>query len=1183
MEILGLLIGIFALHWIVGLATAILLRGAFTAPLYEIRAIRFTLPIVGYIVLNLLWWVELFKFRLTFRNAAAGILFGMSLSVAVLWRRRFSRRLIRPLLPSRNDWPLLFPVAAVLASSVWPYVAAGIGNYFLPNATDYFSRVTPSITHGLAAPFEILNARAVFTSFLRDSYPIQVASLSLPQYIFGCSATDSAALQAILNLVYTAIAVYWLGRYLFAFPVRYAMVGSTFAVLSRFYFHTYLNGHLGSLAYGSVAPLIVGLTICLISERAYRATLPMLAVSLLFLDRTYPMVVYVLAPPFTLMALWLIFRDQKKRFREKVSILARSIVRWRVSLASISVALVLASIGLGGYLAASRMFYANRMSLVFNGYQPMYIVFDPEALQWFYGLRLFHGFGYGFLDPADGLMPLWYQRAASICTILLTLALFMTAPFLCRSKRRTVLAMFLLTLPALVLAFVLFWPFSYIIYKLLYVNYFMIVLAVSAAMLRLSRMPSGRAVWAIRGTMIGVVSMVAAINLFGGYKDAQFTLAEIRRVDLGDFHTLISKLPAVDHVKAYLIPSGGLEVDAMEYALKQANIGVSSSYAPKMLMITSQELTLSPIPAGVIVARSDRGKYVASPMPSNFIEVFPSHSQGDVLEASDGVAFAWLSTPFDYAALYFEAEFRDLARSIRSLPRGSTVYNDLPDSGYYSIVQQLLKKNSLTYSDDPSQCTYFIRLNHRVIDVERRMDGKNSAVVAAIVTQAGRTKGVDTAYRKSDSERVVWSNEVFELVQLPLANRIASIPEGLDVVGLASVIRERRVAVANEIPVLEPEHLVLDDVVRQAGGYEVRQGSRPAALVCVPEYLIRGIVGDGIGMASILWRSPLEYNKRRGYEFVLAARPEAIRIEEEEAKDGIWPPRQPLRTFLWPAKVEVGPGRDQELRLRIHGNEGELKLLFQTGPSLEEGEIALRAMRLDGLIRPLFFTLHAPSELVRIPMAALTLPGEKELEIVVESDFHFAKRVMPFDDRLLLYRLSYCGLGSVGEVYPPAVLHILNTATDSSLDHRQNDIVDPSSRQGLALGTGWFGREFENRAPFRWMADGAQIVLENATPNLDQIEVRGQVGPSAVKGEIRIVARLNGEPVATEDLAYNSAAQARIVLDTVAPGFRKALRRGQNVITLELKGGRHQIPGDSRMLLFRVFSVDLVGRSGEPR
>jgi hypothetical protein len=1165
MNILFSLFVIFAFHWLAGFATTILLQATFPISFYRIRAIRLTLPIAGYAVSSLIWWVA--TFRLMFATETA-IMIGAGCAVAsiAVMLQNFSKRLLIPLLPAKCDWPVLIIIPCVIAISGWPYLTAGMGHYFLVNETDYFLRVIPSVLVHNQVPADLLRASGGVGA-LRDLFPLQLSNLTLLQRLLGHPANDCAVLQAIVDLLYTAIGVYWLSRYIVRFRLAPSVAAAVFSVIAQFYFHTYLSGHIGSMLYAAMAPVFFGLCAWALARDRYRTTLLIIAVLWLFMGKAYPLVSYLLLPSLAIAKLRLMYLDQNKRW---IAWASKWLVKSRLSTraALILISVIVLVLAIPSYYVARALFYPNRISLIFVGYQPMLIVFNRQVFEWFYGLRLAGGFGYGFLEGGGKLMD-FYATFAFILSLLLTgIAIFMCMR-LWRDRLGSFLSMFLLFLPVLVFGFVMVWPFSYLIYKALYVHYFFIVIAVVGGLHYFLRATARRGTPLVRAAVCVVICIVGGINAFGSYKNGAIFLDTVRRFDLGDLYTLVGQMESAK-IASVTVPGYDLSSSVMNYGLQQAGIARTTDVRVGHLLMTAQHTSFTPIENRDIFMKSSKGKYVLSYTPDSVLEVYSSLATST--EVRNGVVFRWLATEYDYNSFTFANAFRGLAAFLRSLPGSPPVYNDFSDSGYYLAVDELLKRQSIRRSSDPRQCLYFVRLNRKVSEISARIMAQSSAVVASVIVAAGKQRVVEKSYVEANNQVRVWSNDLFEVVFIPMGGREMSAPADLDVQSLAEVIRNRGLAVANGVSAVEYEHSYLEDKMQALGVHFAAPGSATAVLLCVPKFILDGF-GNGSGeiVKALLWRSSDAFSRAQGYGLVLVPLRVARLVLAVEGTVPSELVNRPMRTIYWPFKGD--------LWIRAHRSDMELRVVWETGPSFAEETTIVRAMRRDGQTSPIFFRIDKPSQVLTVPVDHFARPGEESVDIVFESDVQLVRRVMPYDDRLLIYRVPYCVLVKKNEKpYTDAIKRVLraNWSADESL--ADTDIVEASSRKELALGVGWFQRELAGGVPYRWMADGAEIVLEAEKTSQKRIVIAGEVGASAPSGRISIVARLNGTVVANHEADYRSG-RAEIVLDCDSPSFMRAFRQGQNVISLATKGGGRKIRGDTRVLNFRVFRIALAENS----
>jgi hypothetical protein len=1167
MEILALLVALLAFTWTAGLTVAVLLRHTFPVSLYSVRAIRLTVPIVGYTASNLLWWLITFRFEKRSEVAIASGLVLFAVAIILLIRKGFSKRVILPLLPAKTDWPIALIFAIVTALAGWPYMALGLRNYFLLNETDYFFRVTPSIlqNHQVAASLFHLPASDSLAG-LRDLFPMQLSTLTLVQTLLGCTATDAGALQAILDLFYTALGVFWLSRHLFGFKRSSASAAAIFSIASQFYYHTYLGGHLGSLMYAGAAPFVFGFSVWALRHDSYRATFCVIVLLVLFMWGAYPLVIFLLAPPLALAKARLLYLENKPRLYGIASAWAR---RMKVSLRTAGMLLVVmvafCTLVCLGPLRA--LFYPNRISLTFNGYQPMYIVFDRTVLEWFFSLRLMQGFGSGFLEPGTVFLGV-YDVFSIFPVVVLIVVIGIACVRHWHNRLSSFFAAFVLLFPVTIIAFTLVWPFSYLVYKALYVHYFLIVMAaVSGFQYALSR-AAKRAL--VRRLLVGTILVVTVINVAGDVGLGVRTVEEIRQNDLADMRSLVTKLRSRGMRHVTLILAADLPTALMIYVLHEGGIETDTDVQLGRLLVTSQRTMLAPVADADIVVRSEKGKFALSRVSDSLVRLRGAPATST--EVRDGVPFRWINTPYEYNVLLLASQFEGVARFLNDLPGNPTACNDFADSGYYLAVDRLMEDYSITRSNDPHECSYFVRANPKIRRVVEKLQASRSPVVVPIIDTSGKDKVVPQIYAKSGTERQVWSDDLFEVVYIPREGRLFSTPAGLDTADLIQAIERNGLTVADGIPVVEHEHWFLEDQLKRAGlKVAPSWGKASAVLMCLPnDVLERARSKSPEIIEPMYWRSSNDFEGRQGYSVLLLRRPAAERITVDEAANPWLTLHQPLRTVLWPFKLAP------DLDIRVYRSDRELRLLFETGPSLRERSVTIRVRRRFGASEPMIFKIDAPSGIVRIPIATFFRdvpygPKEQFVDLGIESDLRFAKRIMPYDDRLLFYRVSDCELVRKDkELYSDHMKRVLRANWRLNPRPGERDIVDGSRGSGLALGIGWYRRETEHGAPFRWMADKADIVVDGDSVRHKRVLIQGRVGPSAPSGSVSVRVMLNGRLMSTFNVRNPTA---NVALDFGSPSLREWLRPGQNVITLMVGGGGKEIPGESRVLDFRVFHI----------
>jgi hypothetical protein len=119
------------------------------------------------------------------------------------------------------------------------------------------------------------------------------------------------------------------------------------------------------------------------------------------------------------------------------------------------------------------------------------------------------------------------------------------------------------------------------------------------------------------------------------------------------------------------------------------------------------------------------------------------------------------------------------------------------------------------------------------------------------------------------------------------------------------------------------------------------------------------------------------------------------------------------------------------------------------------------------------------------------------------------------------------------------------------------------TRDGLRLGDNWYPLELENGQPFHWVNTDAEIYPGVFGEHRGELAIEVEPGPS-----------LNGRPCRLQVLDQAS----RIVARACVRGRKEvrfpvpAVVRGDTVFRLHVEEGGGPIPGDGRVLNFRVYN-----------
>ena len=347
--------------------------------------------------------------------------------------------------------------------------------------------------------------------------------------------------------------------------------------------------------------------------------------------------------------------------------------------------------------------------------------------------------------------------------------------------------------------------------------------------------------------------------------------------------------------------------------------------------------------------------------------------------------------------------------------------------------------------------------------------------------------------------------------------------------------------------------------MRAAGIAPVDSSQADTALVGVPNFLIeQELKANSSFRRSVLWRGP-----SGDYQILLVTREAAGALRNRETGP-LWSFDQPLRTLLSPTASA------HFLEFRTFRKDGFVKIIMGAGPSLPHLSGILRAVREDGRAEPLFFTIASPGQIVMLPIKHFAKAGEAITNIALEPMPEEDQRVMPHDDRLLPYLLLTAELSKSGDpLYSENMIQILKKGITEG--GPQGDVFDPSAFPALTIGVGWYERENSGGKLFRWISNQADIVFDSSATRRRIIAITGQ----AALARVTVVAKLNGVPFFSQSVDY-APGGSQLVLNLTGPTAKRALRPGQNVITLSTirpldDPGTHL--ADPRQLAFRVFHV----------
>lgn len=432
----------------------------------------------------------------------------------------------------KSYFVLLVVVFVVVAS---PYVTAGFGNYWHSgnadaidglngrsvftaedsNALVRINKITASdeltrqlksrnykkLVENTGGKYRKYNEHELLLlqDFLNEYGRLQYSSLAFWSKSLGLPfGMDALLLQALFNLQLMGLGVYLLSREIFKQTKGIALSASLLATLGHFYLMTFSNGHVGSLMYNAIAPFFIYFCLRWIDEEwrpGIWLVLPLLWLAFMSLCYPYPLL-FLIAP---LMLYWgyrYIHKTTAVGLRGRLFNFIRDYFPWIISVMG-CVGLIVAwwifepIRGRAGFMFRSWATIFNHVGfLQFWGIWPSNLTNLSSMLGW--------------------LNPIFWLKSLSV--VLATSISLIAAYGFYRIVRlgNTFMVIWL----GLWLAFFVLMRFvvadSYYFYKFLYINAFMVMIALMAGMHEvLVKVASPL----IRNASIGIFVVFLAVNL----------------------------------------------------------------------------------------------------------------------------------------------------------------------------------------------------------------------------------------------------------------------------------------------------------------------------------------------------------------------------------------------------------------------------------------------------------------------------------------------------------------------------------------------------------------------------------------------------------------------------------------------------------------------------------------------
>jgi len=214
---------------------------------------------------------------------------------------------------------LIAIVSAVYILAAWPYLVTGFGNYWHSGNLDMedglngrdayineqiFDTQTFSLAQitgdsawtdfgtksgALAPKAKDRENDSYFAWYAGDGYRLQYSNLAFWSFLFGeTHGLDIVILNALINLVLMAVGIFYFAQLAFQLNNRWSAIAAFSSVTASFYLGSYWNGHIGSLMYGALVPMLFCFMLLTKERDQWKENIPWLLLVIAALALTYP-------------------------------------------------------------------------------------------------------------------------------------------------------------------------------------------------------------------------------------------------------------------------------------------------------------------------------------------------------------------------------------------------------------------------------------------------------------------------------------------------------------------------------------------------------------------------------------------------------------------------------------------------------------------------------------------------------------------------------------------------------------------------------------------------------------------------------------------------------------------------------------------------------------------------------
>ncbi|MCX6170079.1 MAG: hypothetical protein NTX65_12100 [Ignavibacteriales bacterium] len=1053
----------------------------------------------------------------------------------------------------KENYNLLFILIAIVILSSWQYLIVGQENYLHSANEDFFDAINGGKNYFTNVPLKLMEED------FRSNFPLQYSSQTFWHMFLRNDWVDGFLQQSILNLFLTAIGVFWLTKYVFNTKHYIALLASFWSVASNFYLTTYLNGHIGSLMYGSVIPYFVGIILLWSQNKLGKKWLIFLIFLFLWIHITYPGPIYFVLIPALIIVIYekiilpLEFDKKFLKFLKNQSKNSINGPRFRVNILRVLILsgiilLVVMSIALWSY----NYFEPRRISAILRTNVSWKISLFKEMLMVFWGIYPSGSSGTLSLLPlliSNGTINALSLLGAIIVTCISIIAAITNYHI----RNRSYLLVYSILFIPFFIIMRYFWGSPYYFYKFLYTNYFLIVIIV---IIWLCENNKSYRVWKIN-PIIYLFSLVGLLNIAW---DISISYDFYRRIYnqknvISDFVTHLSGKEYEGKIRLD-IPSD-LYSKAFRYIFNKNGIGIVQDRTQGEFVVQVKnigDVSYNTVDKDTIIYSNDLLKLI-KPNICNRMSIETQYPP----EYNGSVNIHWVGNQLSLQRGVITNSVLEVANQINKMDIGGKIFvdiftDDIQDYTFY-IVDNIFVNERIKAQKDPNGADYFLRVR-------------------------GDKTNFKSIIQNNKEERIIWQNDFFEIVLIPKDKRTLAhdIVMNMNVSTLVSKIKE----IGNTIYVDTPRE---DDVLQlffkqRVVPHGIRIVNDPDSTMLFCRYKFYSPLTSlsnytiTSSKEKLIYRTTNNIDKNFPVDFELIQIP--LKGRDTLKRDG--------KSFF---RDRFLLGKRKEDFKVVIDNPSEavkfIRMLIAPGPSIDFKGFNLIVTSNDSSFNKTYL-IQSPVTKIDIPINQFTLDTQTQIRINLEGKDFSGKNLtghslLPIEERYLLYNVLAMELTDNINSYSSNILRILNSQPQPRFNpiikklfnlKKTEDIIETSDTNKVFFGLGWYNPDKYKGELFRWVGkDTAEIILNHFKPKENSLILNLEPGPGTTGSPLELNVLYNG------NIFQQFKVEGKRNVEISFP--RETFKNSPDQIILKLitNSQDHKIASDPRILNYRVNNISL--------